>query len=158
MRFFAVAIAGLALSVPVTEAKARAPRQTPLPEDVALALADGGIEVVDGSDVDAGNLAVTSNRAVRMALGHFAGMEHMYTPGWTRLGRVTVHLVRVLRSDSVGPAGLFPDQLVWMVVIRDVDVAVLGPPRKNRRSRVELQSLAFFLRTDAPRWIVASTF
>ncbi|PYO45209.1 MAG: hypothetical protein DMD33_00250 [Gemmatimonadetes bacterium] len=70
---------------------------------------------------------------------------------------MTVHLVRVVSSNTVGKLGLFPDQLAWLVVIRDVTIPILGPPgRPGPRSYTGM--LAVFVRTDTPRYILAASF
>jgi hypothetical protein len=67
-----------------------------------------------------------------------------------------VYLARVVRSNTRGPLGLFSDQLVWLVVIRDVSIPDLGPPGRPRRPFIEW--LGVFVRTDMPRYIVATSF
>jgi hypothetical protein len=67
-----------------------------------------------------------------------------------------VHLVRVVRSNSVGPLGLSPDQVVRLVVIRDVEIPDLGPP--GRPHRPFIAWMGVFVRTDVPRYIVATSF
>ena len=62
----------------------------------------------------------------------------------------------VVRSNSVGPLGLFPDQLVWVVAIRDVTLPDLGPPGHPHHPFIA--NLAVFARTDVPRYIVATGF
>jgi hypothetical protein len=86
----------------------------------------------------------------------FGGFARPYPPGWTRVGPLSVHLVRVVRSNSAGPLGLFPDQLAWLVVIRDVEIPDLGPPGRPHRSFVGW--LGVFVRSDRPRSVVATTF
>ena len=83
----------------------------------------------------------------------FGGFAGPYRSGWQRLGRVSVHLVRVVGSNSRGPLGLFPEQVVWLVVIRDVTIPILGPPGGRY-----LGWLAVFVRTDVPRYVVAASF
>ena len=134
------------------------PARSPLPADVAVSLPSSGIEVVDAADVKAGSLGVTSRRAVRVASRNFGGLARPYGSGWVRVGRVSVHLVRVVRTNTVGPLGLFADQLVWLVVIRDVTVPDLGPPRPGRRRVPFVGMLGVFVRTDTPRYVVATTF
>ena len=69
---------------------------------------------------------------VCIALGlHGAGFAKPYALGWRRVGRVSVHLVEIVRSNTVGRLGLFPGQLAWLGV---------------------------FVRTDSPRYIVATSF
>ena len=148
-------VAFMAFAVPAAEAKA--PSRAPLPEDVALGLADGGIVVADGPPGDGTMFPVTAAGAVRIAWRHFGGMAARYRFGLTRVGRTTVHLVRVVESDSVGPDGLFPGQVVWLVVIRDVNVPILGPPRKHRPPSY-LASLAVFVRTDTARYALGASF
>ena len=70
---------------------------------------------------------------------------------------MTVHLVRVVSSNTVGKLGLFPDQLAWLVIVRDVTIPILGPPgRPGPPSYIGM--LAVFVRTDIPRYVVASSF
>lgn len=134
-----------------------APSRTPLPDGVALSLSSVGIEPREASAVTRATLRVTGKDAVHIAFGKFGVLAHSYTSGWLRMGRVSVHLVRIVRTSSVGPLGLFPDQLVWMVVIRDVSFPIIGPPgRPGPQSYVGW--LAMFVRTDLPRWIVATSF
>jgi hypothetical protein len=145
--YLAVLLAALVLS----------PARSPLP-DVAVSLPNSGIEVVDAADVDVASLTVGSRRAVRVASRNFAGLARPYESGWARVGRVSVHLVRVVRTNTVGPLGLFPDQVVWLVVIRDVTVPDLGPPRPGGRRVPFIGMLGVFVRTDTPRYVVATTF
>ena len=84
-------------------------------------------------------------------------MARPYPSGWVRVDRVTVHLVRVLRSNTIGPLGLFPDQVEWVAVIRDVTVPLLGAPGRPGPQSY-LATLGVFVRTDMPRYIVATTF
>jgi hypothetical protein len=45
---------------------------------------------------------------VRIALGlHGAGFAKPYAFGWRRVGRVSVHLVEIVRSNTVGRLGVF---------------------------------------------------
>jgi hypothetical protein len=158
MRLFALIVVLLVLSPAASQAGTTlrlAPPRSPLPEDIALGLPSAGIEVVDASDMDASAFPINSRRAVHLATRNFGGFAHRYRSGWVRVGRVTVHLVRVLQSNSRGPLGLFPDQIVWLVVIRDVTVPLLGahsPPW------YDVGTMAVFVRTDVPRYVVASTF
>jgi hypothetical protein len=92
-----------------------------------------------------------------VALRTFGGFAYPYTSGWVRVGRVTLHLVQVVRSSSRGALGLFPDQLVWLVVIRDVTIPNLGPPGRSR-PLTYIGTMAVFVRTDVPRYIVATSF
>ena len=134
-----------------------APARSPLPDDVAVSLTSSGIEVRDASEVKRGSSYITSRRAVAIARRNFRGLARPYSSGWHRVGRVTVHFVRVIRSNTVGKLGLFPDQLVWVVVIRDVTFPIIGPPgRSGPRSYTAM--LAVFIRTDTPRWITATSF
>jgi hypothetical protein len=133
------------------------PIRSSLPEGIALSLASTGIEVVDASDVNAGSFPMSRQRAVRVALRNFGGFAYPYTSGWVRVGRVTLHLVRVVRSSSRGALGLFPDQLVWLVVIRDVTIPNLGPPGRSRPFTYT-GTMAVFVRTDVPRYILAASF
>jgi hypothetical protein len=129
----------------------------PVPDDIAVSLPSTGIVVVDATDVAASSLAVSPQRALRVARRNFGGFAHPYTSDWVRVGRVTLHLVRVVRSNSMGPLGLFPGQLVWLVVVRDVTLPIFGPPgRRGPRSYVGM--LAVFVRTDVPRYILAAGF
>jgi hypothetical protein len=109
--------------VAVAAALASAP--SPVPDEVTLGLPRVGIEVVDGSDVAPGSLPVSSRQAVQIAQRRYGGFARPYTSGWVRLGRVTVHLVRVVRSSS---SGLFAGQVVWLVVIRDATLPIFGRP------------------------------
>jgi hypothetical protein len=84
-------------------------------------------------------------------------MARPYSSGWHRVGRVTVHLVRVVSSNTVGKLGLFPDQLAWLVVIRDVTIPIIGPPGRPGPSSY-ISMLAVFVRTDIPRYILAASF
>jgi hypothetical protein len=84
-------------------------------------------------------------------------MARPYSSGWHRVGRVTVHLVRVVSSNTVGKLGLFPDQLAWLVVIRDVTIPIIGPPGRPRPPS-DISMLAVFVRTDIPRYILAASF
>jgi hypothetical protein len=99
---------------------------------------------------------MSRQRAVRVALRNFGGFAYPSTSGWVRVGRVTLHLVRVVRSSSRGAFGLFPDQLVWLVVIRDVTIPNLGPGRS--RPLIYTGTMAVFVRTDVPRYILAASF
>jgi len=119
---------------------------------VALGLHGVGIDVVPTPPTPT---SVSARQARRIATKKFGGFPHPYTPGWKRLGRVSVYLARVVRSDSRGPLGLFPDQLVWLVVIRDVTIPDLGPP--GRPHRPFLGWMGVFVRTDIPRWVLASS-
>jgi hypothetical protein len=152
MRLFALTFAALSLST-----TAPAPARSPLPENVALSLLNGGIDVRDASDLTAAAFPVTARRAARIAWRNFHDRAPADTSGWVRVGRVTVHLVRVRRSNTVGPLGLFPDQLVWLVVIRDVTIPNLGPSG-NPAPRSFNAMLGVFVRTDTPQFIAAATF
>ena len=120
---------------------------------VALGLHGVGIDVVAAPPVAT---SVSWRQARRVALKDFAAFAPRYTDGWTRLGRVSVYFARIERSNSLGPLGLFPDQLVWLVVVRDVLIPDLGPPGRPHRDFVGW--LAVFVRTDVARYILASTF
>ncbi len=120
---------------------------------IALGLHGAGIDV---TAVDVATPAITAQVARRVALRNFRGFARPYTSGWTRVGRVSVHLVRVLRSNSVGPLGLFTDQVVWLVVIRDVSIPDLGPPGRQHHDFIGW--LGVFVRLDRPRYIVATSF
>jgi hypothetical protein len=120
---------------------------------IALGLHGAGIDV---TGVDVATPVITAQAARRVALKNFRGFARPYMSGWTRVGRVSVHLVRVLRSNSVGPLGLFTDQLVWLVVVRDVSIPDLGPP--GRPHHEFLGWLGVFVRPDEPRYIVATSF
>src|SRR6266550_7408000 len=134
-----------------------APARSVLPEDVAMSLTSSGIEVRDASEVKRGSSYITSRHAVAIARRNFGGMARPCSSGWHRVGRVTVHLVRVVSSNTVGKLGLFPDQLAWLVVIRDVSIPIIGPPgRQGPRSYIGM--LAVFVRTDTPRYILAASF
>jgi hypothetical protein len=160
MRVVALMIAVTAL-FPTASHEAQAVPSTlsrsPVPEDIAVSLPSAGIQVIDASGVNVGSLPMSSQRAVGVALGNFRGFAHPYTSGWVRVPRVTVHLVRVVRSSSIGQLGLFPDQLVWLVVIRDVTIPNLGPPGRPGPPSY-LGMLAVFVRTDIPRFVVAASF
>ncbi len=119
-----------------------APPRSVLPEDVAMSLTNSGIEVRDASEVKRGSSYMTSRHAVAIARRNFGGMARPYS-GW--------------HSNTVGKLGLFPDQLAWLVVIRDVTIPILGPPgRPGPRSYTGM--LAVFVRTDTPRYILAASF
>src|SRR5256714_3375703 len=105
---------------------------------IALGLHGAGIDVVP-ANVPAP--ALSARAARRVALRNFGGFAGPYTRGWRRVGRVSVHLVEVVRSNTVGRLGLFPGQVVWLVVIRD-------EPHDLTRSEEhtsELQSLAYLV-------------
>jgi hypothetical protein len=94
---------------------------------------------------------------VCIALGlHGAGFAKPYAFGWRRVGCVSVQLVEIVRSNTVGRLGLFPGQLAWLVVIRDVSLPDLGPHGRVHRDFVGW--LGVFVRTDNPRYIVATSF
>lgn len=120
---------------------------------IALGLHGAGIDVVPA---DVAPPAITARAARRVALKNFLLFASPYPAGWTRVGRVSVHLVRVVRSNSLGPLGLFTGQLVWLVVIRDVTIPDLGPP--GRPHRAFIGWMGVFVRTDMPRYIVATSF
>jgi hypothetical protein len=134
------------------------PTRSALTEDIALSLASTGIEVAEAAENAGGSFPVGPRRAVRVALRNFGGFAYPYTSGWVRVGRVTLHLVRVVRSSSRGELGLFPDQLVWLVVIRDVTIPNLGPPHGRRGPLTYTGTMAVFVRTDVPRYILAASF
>ncbi len=138
----------------VAVAAALAPAPSPVPDEVTLGLPRAGIEVVDASDVAPGSLPVSSRQAVQIARKGFGGFARPYTSGWVRLGRVTVHLVRVVRSSS---SGLFVGQVVWLVVIRDATLPIFGPPGRSG-PRYSVGPLAVFVRTGEPRYILAAGF
>ena len=120
---------------------------------VALGLHGAGIDVVPTSPAAT---SVSAQQARRIATKNFGGFARPYTSGWTRVGRVSVYLARVVRSNSRGPLGLFPDQLVWLVVIRDVTLPNLGPPGQPHRPFIGW--MCVFVRTDVPRYVVATGF
>jgi hypothetical protein len=120
---------------------------------VALGLHGAGIDVVPTPPA---TTSVSARQARRIATKNFGGFDHPYTSRWKRVGRVSVYLARVVRSNSRGTLGLFPDQLVWLVVIRDVTIPDLGPP--GRPHRPFIGWMGVFVRTDAPRYIVATSF
>jgi hypothetical protein len=117
---------------------------------IALGLHGAGIDVVPA---DVAPPAITARVARRVALKNFRGFAQPYGSGWRRVGRVSVHLVRVVRSNSIGRLGLFPDQVAWLVVIRDVTIPSLGP-----RPGSWLEWLGVFVRADTPRYILAASF
>ena len=120
---------------------------------VALGLHGVGIDVVPAPPTAT---RVSALQARRIATKSFGGFAHPYTSSWKRVGRVSVHLARVRQSNSRGPLGLFPDQLVWLVVIRDVTIPDLGPP--GRPHHPFIGWLGVFVRTDTPRYVVAASF
>ena len=120
---------------------------------VALGLHSAGIDVVPAPPTAT---QVSARQARRIATKNFGGFARPYTSGWKRVGRVSVSLARVVRSNTLGPLGLFPDQLIWLVVIRDVSIPDLGPP--GRPHRPFIGWLGVFVRTDMPRYIVAASF
>ncbi|OLD97958.1 MAG: hypothetical protein AUG91_10300 [Actinobacteria bacterium 13_1_20CM_4_69_9] len=120
---------------------------------IALGLHGAGIDVVP-ANVPAP--ALSARPARRVALRNFGGFAGPYTRGWRRVGRVSVNLVEVVRSNTVGRLGLFPGQVVWLVVIRDVSIPDLGPPGRPHHDFVGW--LGVFVRTDSPRYIVATSF
>ena len=124
-----------------------------IPDEVVVGLHTVGIDVVAA---DSAAPTVGPRSARQVALKNFRGFAYPYTSGWTRVGRVSVHLARVVHSNSVGPLGLFPGQLVWVVAIRDVTLPDLGPPGHPHHAFVG--NLAVFVRTDVPRYIVATGF
>ena len=120
---------------------------------VALGLHSAGIDVVPTPPTVT---SVSARQARRIATRNFGRFARPYTSGWKRVGRVSVYLARVVRSNSRGSLGLFPDQLVWLVVIRDVTLPDLGPP--GRPHRPFLAWMGVFVRTDMPRYVVATGF
>jgi hypothetical protein len=120
---------------------------------IALGLHGAGIDVVP-ANVPAP--ALSARAARRVALRNFGGFAGPYTRGWRRVGRVSVHLGEIVRSNTVGRLGLFPGQVVWLVVIRDVSIPDLGPPGRPHHDFVGW--LGVFVRTDSPRYIVATSF
>ncbi len=120
---------------------------------IALGLHGAGIDVLP-ADVPAPALGARAARHV--ALRNFGGFARPYALGWRRVGRVSVNLVEVVRSNTVGRLGLFPGQQVWLVVIRDVSIPDLGPPGRLHGDFVGW--LGVFVRTDSPRYIVATSF
>lgn len=120
---------------------------------VALGLHGAGIDVVPTSPTAT---QVSARQARRIATENFGGFARPYSSGWKRLGRVSVYLARIVRSNTRGPLGLFSDQLVWLVVIRDVSLPDLGPP--GRPHRPFTGWLGVFVRTDVPRYVVATSF
>jgi hypothetical protein len=120
---------------------------------VALGLQSAGVDVVPTPPTPT---SISARQARRIATKNFGGFAHPYTSGWKRVGRVSVYLARVVRSNTLGPLGLFPDQLVWLVVIRDVSIPDLGPP--GRPHRPFIGWMGVFVRTDIPRYIVAASF
>ena len=120
---------------------------------VALGLHGAGIDVLPAPPTAT---RVSARQARRVATRSFGGFAHPYTSGWKRVGRVSVYLARVVRSNSRGPLGLFPDQLVWLVVICDVSIPDLGPPGRPHRQFIGWMGV--FVRTDMPRYVVAASF
>jgi hypothetical protein len=120
---------------------------------VALGLHGAGIDVVPAPPTAT---RVSARQARRIATRSFGGFARPYPSGWKRVGRVSVYLAHVVRSNSRGPLGLFPDQLVWLVVIRDVTIPDLGPP--GRPHHPFIGWLGVFVRTDTPRYVVAASF
>ena len=120
---------------------------------VALGLHTAGIDVVPAPPTAT---SVSARQARAVATRNFGGFARPYTSGWHRVGGVSVYLARVARSNSRGPLGLFPDQLVWLVVIRDVSIPNLGPPGAPHPPFIGW--LGVFVRTDAPLYIVAASF
>jgi hypothetical protein len=120
---------------------------------VALGLHGAGIDVVATPHTAT---RVSARQARGIATRSFGGFARPYTSGWKRVGRVSVYLARVVRSNSRGPLGLFPDQLVWLVVIRDVSIPDLGPP--GRPHHPFIGWLGVFVRTDTRRYILAASF
>jgi hypothetical protein len=120
---------------------------------VALGLHGAGIDVVPAPPTAT---PISARQARRIATRSFGGFVRPYTSGWKRVGRVSVYLARVARSNSRGPLGLFRDQLVWLVVIRDVTIPDLGPP--GRPHRPFIGWLGVFVRIDTPRYVLAASF
>jgi hypothetical protein len=146
---------------PAVAAKSLAgPAPVPVPADVKQGLACHSIGVVDASDAAPRSLAVDSRMALRIVRTHTVWtIPHpKYNHGWTLAGRrITVHLVRLTDPPSgsnglVSTAPLHAGSLVWLVVIRNVEIPVLGP-----RGGSYLADVAVFVETTRPRFVVALT-
>ena len=153
--FVLVAVGAVLGPAPSSAAPVPSPVPSPVPDEVALGLPLVGIRVVDATDVVSGSLPVRPQRAVRVARKYFGGFARPYTSGWVRVGRVTLHLVRVVQSSG---SGLFAGELAWLVVIRDATIPILGGPPGRAGQLFYVAPLAVFVRTDEPRYIMAASF
>jgi len=74
---------------------------------------------------------------------------------------VTVHLVRVVSSNTVGKLGLFPDQLAWLVVIGDLTIPnriIMAPLTRSRAgaSRIANRLMAKYYSQRASAGLIIS--
>src|SRR5919197_769748 len=82
--------------VVVVAALVPAAAAAPTPDEVVVGLHTVGIDVVAA---DSAAPTVGARSARHVALKNFRGFAYPYTSGWTRVGRVSVHLASVVRSD-----------------------------------------------------------
>ena len=116
----------------------------PLPPEVTAGLSPYGIEVVAAETT----VPVSAHRATRIARRHVRISIRPYPSAWVRVGRVSAHLVRVVHRDFALREG----QIVWLVVIRDASIPVLGP-----RGGTYFASIGVFVASDDARFIEAVT-
>jgi hypothetical protein len=117
---------------------------SPLPPEVTAGLTPYGIEVVAAGTT----VPVPASQAFRTARKHVGLWARPYTAGWVRLGRMSANLVRVVHSESLLSEG----QVVWLVVIRDATIPVLGP-----RGGTYVGSIGVFVGSDKARFLEAVT-
>jgi hypothetical protein len=161
----AIAVCGILVIAPAANAATTsAPWPTPVPDYVKARLVDYSIGADDAVDVAPASLKVPLRQARQVALKHFDwALRHH--DGSSRVGRITVHLVRLSavttasgRVDFIGPPHLHVGDLAWLVVIRDVSIPNLGPPAppgRPPRPLTYLADIGVFVRTDTPNWVSA---
>jgi hypothetical protein len=162
VRVFAM-IMLVAVVTPVGGALARTsstPTPTVVPEDVRAALADLSIGVASATAVNTASLTVGYRRAFRIAEHKAGWMIRAYGHGWTRVDRLTIHLVRIVpplfgepdHHAFVSISPLLIGDLAWLIVMRDATIPILGPP-----GGTYIAPIAVFVRTDVPKFVVATT-
>ncbi len=135
------------------------PSPTVVPADVRTALAQLSVGVASPVDVNPSLLAVRYKAALRIARRKVSWMIRPYRSDWSRVHRVTVHLVRIVPPlplpDHQGYVSIAPlriGDLAWLVVMRDATIPILGPP-----GGTYVAPIAVFVRTDQRKFVVAVT-
>jgi hypothetical protein len=135
---------------------------SPVPEDVGASLAAECYPVADAS-LPPSSLPVGPRRALRVAMRNLGWAVLPYGARWSRVGRITVHLVQLREPPTADGRCSFMNlnpirvgDLAWLVVIRDATIPLIGPPGRPGPKRY-VAPLAVFVRTDVPVFVRAMT-
>jgi hypothetical protein len=147
----------IALTTAATGRATAAP--PPLPPDVQHALADFSIGVVDARDVPAKSLPVSRRAALHAARHRTVWGAPPALLGWRVVPEVKVYLVRLTERLAGSKAAVKTDPLVagdlaWLVIVRNAEIPLLGPPDKAHM----LVNVAVLVQTTTPNTVASVAF